>query len=331
MIVGKAPLRVSFLGGGTDFPEFFEHGVGHVVGCSIQHSVYVVVNHLPKVAEQNIRFTYRTTESVNSIAELKHPVLRAVLEKLGVHGNINVGTLADVPGNSGLGSSSSFTVALLAAMHRFLGDGQDHPEDIAREAIDVERVRLSESGGWQDQYHAAVGGLRHYRFDRGRVTHEVVRCPVGTVGLLSESMLLLPLGAARRSRVHARRSIERIQRGAGRSTLERMAELTLRVVADLSKAETPEAAVSLIARGMGQAWALKVAFSAAPSVTAAATAVDGLVSMGAVSAKLCGAGGSGFLLILTEPGMAGAYNDQVLGGRALPASVSTRGVQVWEL
>lgn len=331
MIVGKAPLRVSFLGGGTDFPEFFEHGVGHVVGCSIQHSVYVVVNHLPKVAEQNIRFTYRTTESVNSIVELKHPVLRAVLEKLNVHGNLNVGTLADVPGNSGLGSSSSFTVALLAAMHQFLGDGQRHPEDIAREAIDVERVRLRESGGWQDQYHAAVGGLRHYRFDRGRVTHEVLRAPAGTTELLSESMLLLPLGSARKSRVHAKKSAERMKRTTGRDLLDRMGDLTLSVVADVARSVTAADAVNALARGMGRAWDIKVRLGPARSSAEATLAVSDLTAAGAISAKLCGAGGSGFLLVMTPPGQAVQFNESVLAGRALHAAVSTAGVQVWAL
>lgn len=331
MIVGKAPLRVSFLGGGTDYPEFFEHGVGHVVGCSIQHSVYVVVNHLPKVAEQNIRFTYRMTESVNRVVDLKHPVLRAVLEKLDVDGNLNVGTLADVPGNSGLGSSSAFTVALLAALHRFLEDGQHHPEDIAREAIDVERVRLREAGGWQDQYHAAVGGLRHYRFDRGRVTHEVLRAPQGTAEMLSRSMLLLPLGAARKSRTHARQSAARMQRTSGRSLLERMGDLTLSVVADISRSTTAEDAVTLLARGMSRAWEFKVELAPARSTDEASAAVADLVSAGALSAKLCGAGGSGFLLIVAPPGQAEEFNQSVLAGRALPANVSTAGVQVWQL
>ena len=122
MIASSAPLRISYLGGGTDYQNYFGQYGGLVIGASINMKVFVFLNELSTVAEENVRFTYRKIESVVSLMEIKHPVVREVLKIYAPNERLNIATFADLPGKSGLGSSSAFTVALITAVQAFAGN-----------------------------------------------------------------------------------------------------------------------------------------------------------------------------------------------------------------
>ena len=136
MKIAKAPLRISLLGGGSDFPEFFSRNEGAVLGGTIDKYVYVSVLEMSKVAEFRYRFTYRNIEETNSKHEIRHPVIRTLLHQYPNIQSLNIATFSDLPGNSGLGSSSAFAVAAISAFKAFCGDVLN-PLEIAKASIQL--------------------------------------------------------------------------------------------------------------------------------------------------------------------------------------------------
>ena len=168
MIVSSAPLRVSFAGGGSDYKSYYEKHGGSVFGSAIDKRVYIFINNLSHISDENIRFTYRYTESVQKIQEIKHPVVREALKYFDVSGRINIATMADLPGKSGLGSSSAFTVALVGGLSRFINRDLSQSE-IVNISYMIEREVLKEPGGIQDHLHAVYGGMRLYKLSENGV------------------------------------------------------------------------------------------------------------------------------------------------------------------
>ena len=155
MIITRSPLRISLLGGGTDIPDFYNRETATIFGGAINQHVYVASNNLSKFSTEKFRFTYRITESVLDSNEFQHPVVRSALSKFSDLNSINLTTFSDIPGGTGLGSSSAFTVALLGNLHA-LSNKNLSSKELALEAVNIERIELNEAGGIQDQLHSAV-------------------------------------------------------------------------------------------------------------------------------------------------------------------------------
>jgi D-glycero-alpha-D-manno-heptose-7-phosphate kinase len=155
-------MRISYVGGGTDYPEYFKDSPGGVISAAINKYVYVYSNPLSDIAVENFRFTYRKSESVNNYSEFQHPVVRELLKYLNWSSRMNMGTFADLPSGIGLGGSSAFSVAMAKLLE--IEDSDFSPSRYAEIAIHIERQVLKESGGHQDQYVSAFGGLRSYDF-----------------------------------------------------------------------------------------------------------------------------------------------------------------------
>ena len=162
MIIVRAPLRISFVGGGTDLRDFYKLYPGRVISTAIDKYVYAVINQTPLIKKVSAR--YSTTELVNHPSELKNDRIRAALLALGIHNNIEVGTFSHLPGNTGLGGSSSFSVALMKGLHTLLGNKIDKRE-AAETASRLEIDLIGEPIGKQDQYAAAFGGLNVFQFN----------------------------------------------------------------------------------------------------------------------------------------------------------------------
>lgn len=191
-------MRVSFFGGGTDFPEHFtEHG-GAVLATAIDRYAYVTVQPFNfNFFDHRLRVAYRKTETANSARDIEHPAIRACLQRLGIDDGIELHHMADLPARTGLGSSSTFVVAMLQALHAFAGRYRG-PEELAQEAIEVERVTLAEAGGHQDQIIAAFGGTCLVRFEQGggfSVSH--VPLSAARAGEIGRSLLLVYTGIQR--------------------------------------------------------------------------------------------------------------------------------------
>ena len=165
MIISKTPLRVSLFGGGTDYPEFVDKRRGVVIGGPINKYLYISGNELSKIAEENIRLSYRKVEACKNLDDLSHPIVREYLKLVGFNKKYAFHTVSDIPGSSGLGSSSAFSVGFIRLID-FIQGKLRSSANCAKLAIHLEREILREPVGLQDQYHAAFGGFGKYEFTR---------------------------------------------------------------------------------------------------------------------------------------------------------------------
>ena len=293
-------MRVSFLGGGTDFPEYFlqENHVGRVLGTTIDKYVYAYALNQPKFETVKIRFNYRTSESVESVSEIQHPVVREALKLYKWNQPINIGTMADLPGRSGLGSSSAFTVAFVALLETLNHNLIDAPK-IARLAIRIEREILEEEGGYQDQIQAATGGFRLYEFSKHGIDSNM-EVPNSFTDYLGESLVLYAPTESRSSKDFARftkQSIDQIKANGLQSVYTEMSELSKEVYFQLCTAESNEKALLALSGGMNEAWKMKTKIVPTSSSDTLEIINTGLRN-GALAGKLCGAGGTGFVAFL---------------------------------
>lgn len=300
MIVVRAPLRVSFVGGGTDYPDFFEHETGFVLGTTINKYVYVSALSLPNFAEEEFRFTYRVTESVQKVSEFKHPVMRASLTEKKWKLPINIATMSDLPGRSGLGSSSSFTVALECALGEFVGQPSP-PLEIAQKAIRIEREILGEKGGYQDQYQAAVGGFNLYEFKQKSVTAHPIKLSTSDQKYLSNSLVLVPMKNWRNSNEFASITAASMSSSELFTTYERLARTAKETHDMLIAEDTIENKFQHLSMVVANAWTEKVKLAKGTIEKPVLDVIELGLKLGASAGRLCGAGGTGFVLFMVKP------------------------------
>jgi D-glycero-alpha-D-manno-heptose-7-phosphate kinase len=324
MIVSRAPLRVSFLGGGTDYPDFFELNGGLCIGASINKYVFVFANGLPEIAEQKIRFTYRKVESVAHSSELEHPVLKAAIPFTGYADALNIATMSDIPGRSGLGSSSAFSVATLNALYGLKGISKSS-FSIAEDAVTLERKIIGESGGWQDQYISSIGGLRSYYFTNGGVEVSEQLMSKEILNQLSDSVLLIPTGSLRYSSLIASKTAEAAGTNKGQKILSETLQLTKNFEKSMGSIRTTDELLQELSSAVNTAWKLKTALAEQISNKDVQDLIDYSLSKGCLAAKLCGAGGSGFVLVFTPLGMAVQFNKAHFSGRGINISFTQDG------
>jgi len=197
MIISRTPFRVSFVGGGTDLPGFYTRRSGAVISMAVDRYVYITVN---RRFDETLRLSYSKTEIVNTLGDVQHPLFREALRLTGAHNGIEATSVADIPSGTGLGSSSSFAVGLLHALHAFQGRHRSS-EELAAEACHLEIDILAEPIGKQDQYAAAYGGLRRYSFNSDEtVSVDPVICTEQTKSELFAHLMFFYLGGNRDAR-----------------------------------------------------------------------------------------------------------------------------------
>jgi D-glycero-alpha-D-manno-heptose-7-phosphate kinase len=305
MIITRTPLRISFVGGGSDLPSFYKEEPGAVVSTTIDRYIHVIVN---EQFEGRVMAHYRTTEDVAHARELHHDRMRACLISAGLTEGIEVASIADVPGSTGLGSSSAFTVGLLQALR----PGAT-PESYAKHAYRIERDDCSASIGKQDHYASAFGGLNLYHFlPDETVEVEPVECDYEA---LESHMLLLYTGAIRQG--DAGQVLAEQQRD--REAVRQLADIA-QYFAGALKAGNYE----LCGAAMDAAWMIKRRFIDSNQVDAWYRAARW---EGAWGGKLCGAGGGGFLCFLAPPDRHAAVV-RALGLRHVPVSIVLEGSTV---
>jgi D-glycero-alpha-D-manno-heptose-7-phosphate kinase len=295
VIISRTPLRISFAGGGSDLPAFYGHEPGAVVSTAIDKYIYITVN---RKFDDHIRASYSRTEIVGTVDELQHELIRESLREVGISGGIEVTSISDIPSEgTGLGSSSTYTVGLLNALHAHTGRSAG-AERLAREACDIEITRLGKPIGKQDQYIAAYGGLQFLQFnpDEGVFVDPIV-CGAQTKRTLHDRLLLLYTGLTR--------SADSILVEQQRNTLadERRRDV-LRSMTRLAR----EMRDSLIANDMdsfGEAlhegWVLKTQLASGITNATIDGWYDRARAHGAIGGKILGAGGGGFLLLYAPP------------------------------
>ena len=293
MFMARSPLRITFVGGGTDIADFYRsHGPGICVSAAINKYIFVLVN---KKFDSHIRVSYSQTEIVDSIEKIRHPTVREALKLLKIDGGIEIVSISDIPSQgTGLGSSSTFLVSLLNALHAYIGEFAS-ARRLAEEAVKIEREILKEAGGKQDQYISAFGGIRSFTFNQDEsVTVKPVIMHESNIRKLQESLLLLFTGKTRSSvEIHKRQSLnmkEKIE------TYQKMRDIASEFPAILNRGDIEEAG-----RLMDLNWKLKSSLADGITDHTISELYSRAKEAGAYGGKLVGAGGGGFLLLVVDP------------------------------
>ncbi|WP_448191811.1 GHMP family kinase ATP-binding protein [Azospirillum sp. sgz301742] len=292
MIISRTPFRVSLFGGGTDFPQWYRKHGGAVIGGAIDKYCYINVRALPPFFEHKHRIVYSNIELVKAIEEIKHPSVRAVLREMEITEGLEIHHDGDLPARSGLGSSSSFTVGLLNALHAYRGRMATKHE-LAHQAIHIEQQVIGESVGSQDQMWAAYGGLNRidFRTDGGIDVSPLIITP-GRRAELENSLMLYFTGFSRIASDIEKDKIATLdQRKTQLHTLRAMVDEAAAILC------SPDSPLDQLGQLLHEGWMLKRELSQAVSNRA----IDGLYEAareaGALGGKLLGAGGGGFLLL----------------------------------
>jgi D-glycero-alpha-D-manno-heptose-7-phosphate kinase len=297
VIISRTPLRISFFGGGTDYPAWLERGPGATLGTTIDKYLYVSCRHLPPFFEHSIRISYSRTECVRSVGDIQHPAVRECLQFMDVTNEVEIHHDSDLPARTGLGSSSAFTVGMLHALHAYKGT-MVTKDRLARDAIHVEQDRLGERVGCQDQILAAYGGLRLLEITSSRTfSARPITTTASRLNTLQDSMLLLYTGISRSASEIVEAQLSLIDKKV--TELTAMYQL-VSVAADVLVGDGP---IEEFGRLLHEGWLLKRSLSPRVSTALVDDAYEAARREGAIGGKLLGAGGGGFLLVFADPAL----------------------------
>lgn len=293
MIITKTPFRMSFFGGGTDMPEYFNQNRGAVISTTFDKYVYVTVRHLPRFFDYKTELIYSKTERIKEIDEMQHPMVRNAMKMLNME-ELHIAYDADLPARTGLGTSSTFAVGLLNAFHCLKGQYRSK-KDLANEAIKLERELCNEAGGWQDQIAASFGGLNRIDFkDNFYHVNPIIINPERKKRL-EDSLLLFFTGFTRFS--------SDIQKDVKANLEEKKKQLDM-MLALVDEAqdilENNERDLDDFGRLLDKSWKLKKGTGSSVSSSNIDSLYDRGMASGALGGKLLGAGGGGFLLFYVK-------------------------------
>jgi D-glycero-alpha-D-manno-heptose-7-phosphate kinase len=296
VIISRTPFRVSFFGGGTDYPAWYsEHG-GAVLATTIDKYCYISVRELPPFFDHRFRVVYSIVENVKDIGDIQHPAVRAVLEWMKVRKGLEIHHDGDLPARSGLGSSSAFTVGLINAIHALDGHHVSK-EALANEAVHVEQCVLHERVGLQDQVSGAFGGFNHIVIaQNGTFSVTPMVLPIDRLQALQNHLMLVFTGISRTANEVAETVVLNMKnKAADMKTMQQMVDRAIEIV---SSATTDLCELGHL---MKEAWQLKRALSDRVTNGTVDQLLDTAMRAGAIGGKLLGAGGGGFMLLFVRP------------------------------
>ncbi len=306
MIISRTPFRLSFFGGGTDYPKWYlQHG-GAVLGTAINKYAHISLRRLPPFFKHNHRLVYSKIELVDKYQDFEHPAVRAVLMESGLDDGLEIHYDGDLPARSGLGSSSSFTVGLLNALHAYQGR-LITKDDLAREAIRVEQEVIGENVGSQDQIWAAFGGLNRIDF-RADGSYEVTPLIIRKARreALMGSLMIFFTGLSRYSSNIAGKQIANLDK--------RVKQLkAMREMVDEAQAILQDETRSLDDFGalLQDSWRLKRELADEVSTSMINEIYEAAIEAGARGGKVLGAGGGGFMVFFARPEVQGAVRERL--------------------
>jgi len=292
MIITKTPFRVSFCGGGSDMANFYEKYGGCVLSTSINKYCYISIH--PYFNENQTLLKYSENELVDSPDQIKHRIFRQVLTDMGIHG-VEISSTADIPGGTGLGSSSTFTVGLLNTLNCYNGKFVSK-DKLAKLACEVEIEKLGNPIGKQDQYGAALGGLNFIRFNQdGSVSHEPILMEGKTYKELQKNLLMFYTGTTRSANTILAEQTKNITSEDKARNLLKMCGLAKDMKVALENND-----ISSFGKILDEGWHLKKELASGIANPAIDEAYEIAMKNGALGGKLLGAGGGGFLLFYCE-------------------------------
>ncbi len=316
-------MRISFLGGGTDYPDYYRKHGGQVFCTSIDKYSYVVAKTYPAYFEHNIKVSYSKLELVSSIEELHHPVVRECFRYLGIERDIEIQYTADLPARTGMGSSSSFTVCLLHSLYTHKGEVVSKRR-LAEEAVHIEQEILKERVGSQDQFGAAIGGLQRIQFGTdGHIDCEPIPLTSDKLEALGRNLILFYTGLTRTAHEVLREQIDKTKSGNLDDQLHRLGALVDPAV-DAVLAGKFDTFGEILDCG----WAIKQSLSSQIANSQISEWYERAKSAGAIGGKLLGAGGGGCLLFYAPESTHDAIRASLSELREIPFRFDREGSSV---
>lgn len=296
MIITRTPFRISFFGGGTDYPVWYKENRGKVLSTAINKYCYINCRYLPPYFDYKFRIRYSIREETMSVSEIKHPSVRACLEFLGIEKGVEVVHTGDIPALSGIGSSSAFTVGLLHSLYALKGNIVTKRQ-LAREAIHIEQNILKENVGSQDQVACTFGGFNLIEFGGEK---EFFVYPVtinnGKLNLLQENLMLFFTGFTRHASDIAGEQIKETPKKA--RELNSMVDIVDEAINVLNNSTND---LRDFGRLLHESWKIKKSLTDRISTSKIDEMYQTAMAAGALGGKLLGAGGGGFILFFVPP------------------------------
>ncbi|MGH9468177.1 MAG: hypothetical protein ACRD1Y_12565 [Terriglobales bacterium] len=322
MIVTRTPFRVSFLGGGTDYPAWYRDHGGAVLATAIDKFCYITCRYLPPFFDHHSRIVYSRIEDVNENGGIEHPAVRACLRVLQIEAGMEIHHDADLPARTGLGTSSSFVVGLLHALHALQQQPRE-PGDLARAAIRIEQEELSDNVGAQDQITAAYGGFHLIRFlPDGRFHLEPLALTAARLRALQASLHLYFTGFSRTASEIAAHQIANIP-----ARTSELCELQ-KMVDEGAEILTGSGPLDAFGSLLDRAWTVKRRLSDHISTGQMDAIYEQARAAGALGGKLLGAGGGGFFLFFVPPERSVAFQQRMATLLRVPFSFPAHGSEL---
>jgi len=323
MIISRTPFRISFFGGGTDYPVWYKEHGGAVLATSIDKYCYINLRHLPPFFDYNYRLVYSKSEQIQDISEIQHPSIRETLRFMDSDKGLEIHHDADLPARSGLGSSSSFTVGLLNAMYAMKGK-MVTKRQLALDAIHVEQDLINENVGSQDQTSAAFGGFNKIEFG-GEQGIQVQPITIGAKKSLDLQAHLM-LFFTGFSRIASEIAGEQIKKTPDKTAeLYRMLEM---VDESLDILNSSDLDITDFGRLLHESWMIKRSLTDKISTSQVDKIYETAMQAGALGGKLLGAGGGGFILFFVEPEFQPMVKEKLKDLLHVPFKFDTLGSQI---
>ncbi len=292
MIISKTPVRVSFFGGGTDYPDYYKACGGCVLSTSIDKYIFVTVRKANTFSEFKYKVSYSKLETCKTLEEIEHPVIRAAIKHLNISYGLEINIISDLPARTGIGSSSTFTVGLLHALYALEGK-MVSKQRLADEAIYLEQVLLNERVGVQDQLAAAHGSLNHMVFTEQSLQVNPVIVNRDRKLMLESNLLLFYTGLSRYASIILEEQVNKTKTKTINTELQDIKDM---VTEGLDILCNPDRELDDFGRLLHQGWMKKKMLSSAISNNFLDEIYEKAMNAGALGGKLLGAGGGGFFL-----------------------------------
>lgn len=322
MIISRTPYRISFFGGGTDYPCWYSNHGGAVLAASIDKYCYITCRYLPPFFEHRSRVVYSKIESVSSIDDIQHPSVRETLRFLDISRGVEIHHDGDLPARSGMGSSSSFTVGLLHALYALKGV-MPSKHQLLTESLHIEQTMIRETVGSQDQTLAAYGGFNHVNFfQNGEITVRPVIMTAECMHHFNDHLMLFYTGIKRTAADVAGSYVVNIE--DKKRQLRIMKDLAEEALTILGKGDSFREFGSLL----HEAWQAKRSLSSRVSNAEVDQMYETALRAGALGGKITGAGGGGFMLLFVPPEHQDRVREALRGQIHVPFRIDNTGSQI---
>lgn len=298
-IISRTPVRISFFGGGTDYPAYYSRHPGAALGTTIDKYTYVSLNTLSDFFEYKLRISYSKIELVTALEEIQHPSVKGCFQHKGIFPLMDIHVSSDLPAKTGLGSSSSFTVGFLNALYAMQGKKVSR-QHLAEEACYVEQKVIGERVGSQDQFHAAFGGMNVFEFNAEEIKVRPLIISRNKKQILQDHLMVFYTGITRFANDVVKEQIDKTTNRDNDSYLSRMFDMVFEAEEIISSAPEHEF-MHLLGKLLNEGWHLKKHLSSKISSPFIDTLYELALDQGAYGGKLCGAGSGGFLALFAPP------------------------------